>query len=339
MNRIIRYLLLSGTVAVMTASCTYLDKQPDNLRTSDQIWQTRDDAEAFLNQVYSYIWYNLDDFVGLGVADETSLPMTGLNARQLIEGQWTASNYLWNNWTPSYNAIRTALEFEANIDRVPDDRISPELKATYKCESKFLRGWFYWKLLQMYGPFIKVEEPISTGADFASYQRAPFDECVEYVCQLLTEAASGLEDKRMVAMEYGRPTKAACLAVIAQVRLLAASELWNGNPDFANFRNHDGTLLAPQTYDAHKWERMPPGPSSSWMHTSSTTTPRTELPIPIFRSATFSSSGTTRSSSPRTVPTGRAVMMSAARQVREATRCRMPPRTLSMPSTCGTRPE
>ena len=31
MNRIIRYLLLSGTVAVMTASCTYLDKQPDNL--------------------------------------------------------------------------------------------------------------------------------------------------------------------------------------------------------------------------------------------------------------------------------------------------------------------
>ena len=254
MNRIIRYLLLSGTVAVMTASCTYLDKQPDNLRTSDQIWQTRDDAEAFLNQVYSYIWYNLDDFVGLGVADETSLPMTGLNARQLIEGQWTASNYLWNNWTPSYNAIRTALEFEANIDRVPDDRISPELKATYKCESKFLRGWFYWKLLQMYGPFIKVEEPISTGADFASYQRAPFDECVKYVCQLLTEAASGLEDKRMVAMEYGRPTKAACLAVIAQVRLLAASELWNGNPDFANFRNHDGTLLAPQTYDAHKWE-------------------------------------------------------------------------------------
>ncbi len=255
MNRTLKYILVSGTLLLMgSSSCSYLDKQPDNLRTTDQIWQNRADAEAFLNEVYSYIWYSLDDFASLGVADETSVPLGGVNARKLIEGKWTASDYLWNYWTPAYNAIRLSLEFEANIDRVPDDRISPELKDQYKCESKFLRGWFYWKLLQMYGPFIIIEKPVSNDADFASYKRAPFDKCVEYTCELLKEASRGLDDKRVVASEYGRPSKAACLAVISEIRLLAASELWNGNPDFADFKNHDGEQLAPLTYDAEKWK-------------------------------------------------------------------------------------
>lgn len=254
MNKLLKNMLLSGIAAALCASCSYLDKQPDNLRTPDQIWQSRSDAEAFLNQVYSYIWCPLDDFSTLGVADETSLPHGGLPARKLIEGNWSATDYLWDHWTPCYNAIRTALEFEANIDRVPDDLISPALKARYRCESKFLRGWFYWKLLRMYGPFVKLDRTVAVDEIFSGYMRLPFDQCVEYVCRLLEEAAAGLDDKRIVQSEYGRPSKAACLAVISQVRLLAASELWNGNPDFADFRNPDGTLLAPQSYDPKKWE-------------------------------------------------------------------------------------
>ena len=51
----------------------------------------------------------------------------------------------------------------------------------------------------------------------------------------------------------GRPTRGAALAVISQARLLAASELWNGNPRFKDFKNKDGELLAPQTKDQEKW--------------------------------------------------------------------------------------
>ena len=245
--------MILAATALAGVSCSYLDKKPDNLRTMDQIWQTRADAEAFLNQVYSYIWCPLDDFSWLGGSDESSCSIANVPIRRWTEGNWSATEYTWNYWSQCYGAIRTALDFEANIDRVPDNIISPDLRDRYKCESKFLRGWFYWCLLRMYGPFVKIDKPLSVDTDFADFRRAPFDECVEYVCQLLSEASRGLDDKRIIASEYGRPSKAACLAVISKVRLLAASELWNGNPDLADFKNADGTLLAPQQYDPEKW--------------------------------------------------------------------------------------
>src|SRR5690606_24864304 len=39
----------------------------------------------------------------------------------------------------------------------------------------------------------------------------------------------------------------------SQVTLLAASPLWNGHPAFVNFKNHDGTALAPLQYSSSKW--------------------------------------------------------------------------------------
>ena len=253
MKSILKNILLAGA-AVALSACSYLDKQPDNLRTSDRIWESRADAEAFLNRVYAYIWYQLDDFAGLGVADETAVPNTGVDARRWTTGNWSASEGGRNQWTPAYKAIRTALEFEANIDRVPENRINSELKDIYRNESKFLRGWFYWQLLRNYGPFVIIDHIPAIDEDFSTYRRAPFDTCVEYICDLLTEAGNGLPDKRIVSSEFGRATKAACLAVISEVRLLAASDLWNGNPVFADFKGPDGESLAPAEYDPRKWQ-------------------------------------------------------------------------------------
>lgn len=53
--------------------------------------------------------------------------------------------------------------------------------------------------------------------------------------------------------ELGRITKPINRAVKAQVLLLAASPLFNGNSDFSNFRDNDGVLLFNSEYDAGKW--------------------------------------------------------------------------------------
>ena len=44
--------MILAATALAGVSCSYLDKKPDNLRTMDQIWQTRADDEALLNHVY-----------------------------------------------------------------------------------------------------------------------------------------------------------------------------------------------------------------------------------------------------------------------------------------------
>lgn len=94
--------------------------------------------------------------------------------------------------------------------------------------------------------------------NFNTYARAPFDQCVEYICGLMESTYGILPAVWASNANLGRPTEGAAKAVISQVRLLAASELWNGSeteaPRYKDFKDKDGQLLAPQTYDPRKWE-------------------------------------------------------------------------------------
>lgn len=245
---------LLGLFAI--AGCNkYLDKKPDNLLTSDMIWQTRANAEGYLYQVYGHVRTDGDDYTMLGFSDESSCSVQGVAVRNMVIGNWNAQSGYWATWSRYYSGIRQSIVFENNIDKVPSDLLSEELKAQYKSEAIFLRGWFYFKLLQQYGPFVKVSTLLSLNEDFNKYPRAPLDTCVDYINELMDRAASSLPKTWTSSDNYGRPSKGACLAVKSQVALLAASPLWNGNPAMANLRNHDGTALAPAQFDANKWKK------------------------------------------------------------------------------------
>lgn len=255
MNKIIKSCFFTCGIAIMLGSCTkYLNEQPDNILTSDMIWQKAATATEYLNQVYSNVHCYADDYQMLGASDETSCDVAGVAVRQMVAGSWNAqSNYMYN-WAGYYTGIRQSLVFEQNIGKVPVSEISDSLKIQYKSEAIFLRGWFYWQLLRQYGPFVILRDVLSTNEDYSKYTRAPFDSCVAEINSLMDEAASGLPAVWQSTSNYGRPTIGACLAVKSRVALLAASPLWNGNPMFASFKNNDGTLLAPASYDAGKWK-------------------------------------------------------------------------------------
>lgn len=240
---------------VLFSGCNkYLDKKPDNLLTSDMIWQTRANAEAYLNEVYSFVQSYMDSYETLGASDESSCSIAGVNVRKMITGNWSPQSNYWPNWSGYYTGIRQSFVFEQNIDKVPASQLSAELKDQYKHEVYFLRGWFYWKLLQQYGPFVLLNGTLSLNENYNTYARAPFDSCVAEINRLMDLAASGLPTVWSNTSNYGRPTKGSCLAVKSEVDLWAASPLWNGNSRFSNFKNHDGTPLAPASYDVNKWK-------------------------------------------------------------------------------------
>lgn len=257
MNTIVKNIYSFSLVicGLLVLGCSkYLDKKPDNIITSDMLWQTRANAEAYLYQVYGYVQTSMDDYTMLGASDESSCSIQGVNVRKMVVGNWNAQSGYWYNWGGYYSGIRQSFVFENNIDKVPATALSDELKQQYKSEVLFLRGWFYWKLLRQYGPFVKLTGTLSLNEDYNKYPRAPFDTCVLYINQLLDQAAQGLPAVWSSSANYGRPTKGACLAVKSQLALLAASPLWNGNSRFASLKNRDGVALAPAQYDANKWK-------------------------------------------------------------------------------------
>lgn len=162
------------------------------------------------------------------------------------------SNY-YNNYEKYYQGIRKCNTILSRIDEAKD------LEALDKREilglTYFLRGYFYFHLVQLYGPVPLVPNtPLEVDASIEdlSFERNTYDECIDYICQDMEQAYTLLEEKRAAALFY-RPTKYAAAAVISRARLYQASPWFNGNKFYADWIGKSGKHFISQNYDEKKW--------------------------------------------------------------------------------------
>ena len=59
-------------------------------------------------------------------------------------------NWKQDSWAQAYDGILHASIFIQNIDR--NKEMTPDEIVDYKAQARFVRAYFYWKLLQKYGP-------------------------------------------------------------------------------------------------------------------------------------------------------------------------------------------
>jgi hypothetical protein len=151
---------------------------------------------------------------------------------------------LGDRFQPMYQGIRDCNIFLENIGKVPD--MQETEKNRWIAEVKFLKAYYHFNLVRMYGPIpvIKNNLPISADVNQVKVSRDPVDSCFHYIAQLLNEAAPGLP---LVILspttEAGRITRPIALSLRAKVLVTAASPLFNGNTDQSSLKNHDGTPL------------------------------------------------------------------------------------------------
>jgi hypothetical protein len=139
----------------------------------------------------------------------------------------------------------------------PQD-LEEEERARWIAEVTFLKAYYHFFLLQLYGPIPLVKEniPLSAPPEDTWLFREPVDECVDYIVELLDEAAPNLPMTITNPIEEdGRITRPIALAVKAKVLTLAASPLFNGNPDYKNWVDSRGMQLVSPTYSKEKWEK------------------------------------------------------------------------------------
>ena len=121
-----------------------------------------------------------------------------------------------------------------NIHSVP--KISQEEVDLYTAEADFLIAYFHLLLIKCYGPTILVKElpALDTPAE-NMLGRRPYDECIDWVADLLDDAATRLPATRN-SSDYGRATSVIAKSLKARMLLYAASPLFNGNPDYTDLR-------------------------------------------------------------------------------------------------------
>jgi hypothetical protein len=263
---------------------------PENTPTIDHAFANRAETENYLAGLFSFL---------------PSMANTGQNPALLggdelwfVESQgfnyWNMSGLLWNiargaqgTNTPLANyfasmqsgnteeggglqggiALFTALSdcnvFFENIDKPYD--LGDYDKKWWSAEVKFLKAYFHFWLMRMYGPIpiIKNNIPVDEGGLSGEQRlREPIADVVAYICELLDEAVPDLPAYiENQVRDLGRPTKTIALALKAQALLYAASPLYNGGGEggnypsiFSNYTRKDGVQLLP-AYDASRWTK------------------------------------------------------------------------------------
>lgn len=261
-------------MAVSAAGCKeYLDVTPDNVATIDYAFRNRNEAENYLFTCYSTLQATASSTSdpGFTTSGEIYFPSTLTEATlgsrdaemgfHLISGTQTTDHPALNYWDgeqlgqPLYKAIRRCNIFLENVDKPRDLPLSE--KKRWIAEVKFLKAYYHYYLLRMYGPvpLVRVNLPITAGTEVVRTKREPVDSVFSYVVQLLDEATPDLPATiQDPARSLGRITQLIALSVKAEVLTTQASPFFNGNPDYAGFKNKDGQLLFPAAYEAKKWD-------------------------------------------------------------------------------------
>ncbi|MEO6231164.1 MAG: RagB/SusD family nutrient uptake outer membrane protein [Ferruginibacter sp.] len=247
----------------------YLDVAPDNIGTIDYAFRMRSEAEKYLFTCYNDLpaFGNTDQDPGFFSGDEFAAPYPGsiyfgIGLYTIARGEQNVVSPIANYWDggnggkPYFQALRECNIFLENVDKVPD--LSGLEKRRWVAEVKILKAYYHFFLLRMYGPIpiMRKNLPVSATIEEVRVSREPVDSIVNYITNLIDEAAPSLPDKILnQASELGRFTKPIALCIKAEVLATAASPLFNGNPDYANLKNKDGVQLVNATYEVAKWQK------------------------------------------------------------------------------------
>ncbi len=269
MKLIIKSLFVSLLVfSAVSCKKDFLDKAPDDDLTLKEVFANHDYALNFLKNIYTALpveHRNVDNDINgnafVGSSDDMEQGYdrsfcTAINSGAWGPGIWnspTVPNTTIDPWGSNYVGIRKANIFLENIDNVPtDDVYTPALRERSKGEALFLRAYFHFLLMRLYGP-VPVMSHSLTFAEELKTSRTPIEQCVAFVASECDKAAALLPERITATSEYGRPAKSVCLALKARVLLYMASPLWNGNQDYTNIKNADGTTLFPN-FAASRWQ-------------------------------------------------------------------------------------
>lgn len=165
-----------------------------------------------------------------------------------------------NQWSNYYKIIRKCNSILQNLDRPKDLTNTDRLRI--EGYTRFIRAYAYYNVLVDFGPPILLgDEVVNTNEPIEYYDRprATYDEAMDYTCEEFEKAARLLPSPDEVsALDFGRPTKGAALALIARLRLIHASPLFNGGPVASSYfgnwkRSTDHVNYVSQQYDESRW--------------------------------------------------------------------------------------
>ena len=192
---------LLAIVGLFSCSKNFLKQNPPDNLSSGNFWKTQADADLGLAAVYSYLiqGYNYTSSTNTGLGWGSGTPYWDILTDNAFGGSFgtistgsieaTTGTIQSDAYNTPYKAIQACNVFLANVVNIP---MSAATMNTYVGEVRFIRGYYYFLLEQLYGDVVLTYRPL--GKDSASYHlpRAPKAVVIDSVISDFTFAAANL---------------------------------------------------------------------------------------------------------------------------------------------------
>ena len=251
----------------------FLGEHPESSgATLDTLFSSAANAERVLTKAYSYLPYGLPtgkdnghayDKLGINILESIS----DLNYSRRNNPSDGPGNLYYNGTYGSnigsdyrgteayrfgeeneYSAIRYAWIYIENADRIPD--LSSMDRQRKVAEAKMVIAIAYSELLRYMGGVPLLKHAVDPNEDM-NFPRATFAETVDYIVQLLDEAAPYLNWKND-GTENGRMTKAGAMGLKLRILLWAASPTFNSDTPW---HPQADAYTCYGNYDKERWKR------------------------------------------------------------------------------------
>lgn len=222
-----KYLIYISILGLSACSKDFLDKKPQGERVDATFYKSQDDAIAAINAAYDPLGWDFTNnaftsefLFGDIVSDDAVKGGENLGDQPYIQEleifQGKPSNpSLGGVWKQCYSGIyRTNLV----LDKVPAINMDEKVKARILGEAKFLRAYYYFNLVRMFGGVPLITHPLQP----SEYKmgRASKEEVYAQIEKDFNEASAVLPEKDAYPKEeLGRATRGAALGMLARVYL------------------------------------------------------------------------------------------------------------------------
>lgn len=220
----IGYFLL--TLSFAMSSCNkYLDEKDRSNFVKDNYFTSGSQAQTFVNGIYTqlHLFQNGDAYgespfitLELFAGHATSLGQSVNNGNVINERTDPVNPGFEDVWANSYNAIANA---NLALNKIPSINMDPTLKSKLLGEVHFLRAFFYYHLVRLYGDVPLITAPVSVGSPDLYPGRTAADQVYQLIItDLQTAESSSLPETD----QTGRVSLGAVRTLLASVYLTTA---------------------------------------------------------------------------------------------------------------------
>lgn len=223
---VMKYKIILIAFTATLASCKKLDLAPVDRYTELTFWQSSQNVNNALNNIYMSIYSSQPLFYNEALSDN-AFTRLGINSGQpdaIASGNFTSSlPRFQNDWAGYYAGIKSCNLFLGNVDQ--NETLSETLKNRMKAEVRFIRAWHHFNLMKWWGDVPLLKQDI-TPDEAKTISRSPRAEVLAFILDELDAAATTLP----VNVDYadadnGRISKAAALALKARALLYEGNRM------------------------------------------------------------------------------------------------------------------